>query len=100
MQDLSTVRLNVDMNNYTTNGIGILDCREGSSVSNAPSGFNDMGILRVTKNNYGVLQEVFKDGDDTVYIRNKWGNDWRPWVRIDNFGCNTLAELKAALANV
>ena len=28
------------------------------------------------------------------------GTTWKPWARTDNFGCNTLAELKAALANV
>ena len=27
-------------------------------------------------------------------------DDNASWVRVDNFGCNTLAELKAALANV
>ena len=41
-------------------------------------------------NNGVLLYRIYKSGGDT----------WTDWITLDNFGCSTLAELKAALANV
>lgn len=43
---------------------------------------------------------TFISSGGAVYGRSYWGNSWSNWTRLDNFGCKTLAELKAALANV
>ena len=45
-------------------------------------------------------QYAYSLPDSAVYHRNVWGGGWTDWTRLDNFGCSTLAELKAALANV
>lgn len=43
---------------------------------------------------------TFISSGGSAYVKSFWGSGWSSWQRIDNFGCNTLAELKAALANV
>ena len=63
------------------------------------------GWMRVDVFGIMIVQRVFYNfgGGSTnpsAYERIKWGDDWGDWSRLDNFGCNTLAELKAALANV
>ena len=63
------------------------------------------GWMRVGVFSTMTVQRVFYNfgGGSTkasVYERIKWRDDWGDWTRLDNFGCNTLAELKAALANV
>ena len=39
-------------------------------------------------------------GNMIIYSRFYHNDTWDAWHRLDNFGCRTLAELKAALANV
>ena len=63
---------------------------------------NEWGVFRViqcTGYPYGILQELYSYGG-SKYQRAFYNNNWSSWSRMDNFGCNTLTELKAALANV
>lgn len=61
------------------------------------------GVLLVY-NRYSMICQVLFSDNKLAYFR--WsngeatGSNWNDWVRIDNFGCNTLAELKAALAEI
>ena len=48
---------------------------------------------------HGLMSATGGGYIEVVYER-KIGSPKTPWSRLDNFGCNTLAELKAALANV
>lgn len=48
-----------------------------------------------------LVQKLSHIGFEDSYSRTRDNaNVWTLWQRLDNFGCNTLAELKAALANV
>ena len=42
-------------------------------------------------------QTAYSEDRKASYIRDRWGSNWRPWIRQDNFGCNTLDELAVAL---
>ena len=52
-------------------------------------------IIHQFTNNSGY-QLFFYSDSTVVYYRHKW-NRWSDWSRLDNFGCNTLEELAAAL---
>ena len=87
----------------------------GQTTDNADD-LNKLGVYRIVSlenyqelnypanNGYIVNQYVSGSGyqlffyADTaiVYYRHKW-NRWSDWLRIDNFGYNTLEELAAAL---
>ena len=50
---------------------------------------------------YRIVQKLSHIGFEDSYSRTRDNaNNWTTWQRLDNFGCNTLAELKAALAAV
>lgn len=87
----------------------------GQTTDNA-NNLNKLGLYRIVSlenyqelnypanNGYIVNQFVSGSGYQlffyadtaTVYYRHKW-NRWSDWIRIDNFGYNTLEELAAAL---
>ena len=93
---------NTDLNNYTTIGTySISTNQRATTISNMPP-IKEGGVLRVTAGqNSGVVMQFYSSLDKTWQRRiNVGGSDGTNWVRIDNFGCNTLAELKAALAAV
>jgi len=46
-----------------------------------------------------VSQTLHYRAQGQMYHRVLHDGNWSSWSRIDNFGCKTLAELKAALAN-
>ena len=59
------------------------------------------GVLVVRKAGNYITQFYYDAQSGGSYTRTKWGSDaWKNWQRSDNFGCTTLAELKAALAAV
>lgn len=63
------------------------------------------GVLIVESKSIGntfYAEQVYKEMayESQIWTRKKEGEIWSPWVRVDNFGCATLAELKAALAKV
>ena len=78
------------------------DCGERRSIPAGP--FGRAGIIYVLKR-YDMLSQVFISTvkvERIIGLRSKEfvSDSWSSWQRLDNFGCNTLAELKAALANV
>lgn len=87
---------------------GVYQINNGNSLlTNMPTGAYAWGVLIVSSSssisgNY-ARQQVYHDNHNNIWARELWGSStsaWNPWIRIDNFGCNTLAELKAALASV
>lgn len=46
----------------------------------------------------GMVQEFHPTNNHSMmFIRVRLSTGWRPWQRLDNFGCNTLEELASAL---
>ena len=45
-------------------------------------------------------QIAFSEDKKASYIRDRWGSNWRPWIRLDNFGYNSLAELSSGVAEL
>ena len=88
----------------------------GQTTDNA-NNLNKLGLYRIVSlenyqelnypanNGYIVNQFVSGSGyqlffyadTTTVYYRHKW-NRWSDWIRIDNFGYNSLAELSAGVS--
>ena len=75
---------------------GITGTIGGISVNNA------YGMLTAIVSIDLIQQTVYIFPNQIVLFRSSsnHGTSWSSWTRLDNFGCNTLAELKAALANV
>ena len=69
------------------------------SVTNGPSFIGD-NVTFVSFQVGGGPNIQIATGNEGSAIRNRIYNTWSPWARIDNFGCTTLAELKAALAAI
>ena len=69
-----------------------------TNASNSPVGTTAYGIIVVFKQAHYITQ-IFKNViKDETFIRHRLENgSWSEWQRIDNFGCNTLEELAAAL---
>ena len=60
-------------------------------------------LLEVHRAGDYVSQTAYSPGESVLWTRScldRTGQSWSAWCNCDNFGCNTLAELKAALANV
>lgn len=76
----------------------------GNSVTNTPNdgriGAFRLEIVPCAGTTF-PMQRLYRAAkiSTEVYVRYYEGS-WGSWQRLDNFGCNTLAELKAALANV
>ena len=74
-----------------------------------PENYGYLHARSVEEGGYIVIYQSFAgiSTDHCLYVRSGSGGTsagetitWSSWARDDNFGCNTLAELKAALANV
>lgn len=79
---------------------GYYGVSRSSDYGNAPTAsFAGMLLVFNSKDNEtaGISQYAYNVDLGVMYYRMKWAGVWQSWVRIDNFGCNTLAELKAAL---
>ena len=66
------------------------------TVINKPltGGYGDL----VVHNANGYISQVYYGHyGNTLSVRTYDGKNWSDWVRTDNFGCNTLDELAAAL---
>ena len=64
---------------------------------------NGYGIIKTTYTSVGYCEQTaYVFNNNSVYVRTKTSSSssWASWSRCDNFGCNTLAKLKAALAAV
>ncbi len=91
----------VDLNNVSGNINYYFD---DSLPLNGPTG-KEYGMF-IQRQKGRLRSQIWYDWGSVkteVYSRYVWNdNGWTtsPWIRLDNFGCNTLAELKAALANV
>ena len=57
------------------------------------------GVLSVDNTGTYIQQIASASGvgNPPVYLRTRNSDSWSAWQRIDNFGCNTLEELAAAL---
>ena len=66
-----------------------------SSISNTPSG-NGYGTLEAIDAGDYILQRYISRNKE-IFVRHNMNDAWYPWQRIDNFGCNSLGELAAAL---
>ena len=72
-----------------------------NSITNRPA--DTWGCLKVFQSMYGLYQEYYCESLQTAVYHRAYINSqsqWTDWIRLDNFGCSTLAELKAALAAV
>lgn len=67
-------------------------------VYGSPNGIG-YTLVHPTAKNYR-LQFRNTETNSEFNVRTMNNGTWSSWKRCDNFGCNTLAELKAALANV
>jgi hypothetical protein len=87
-----------DLNDKKTTGVyGIAPSDATWESLHYPS--NSWGILRVTQCTAGpggVLQEIYGYGGNK-YQRSFYDNQWYPWSRMDNFGCNTQSDLAELL---
>ena len=82
-----------DCNNITAPGVYDLK----RNVLNQPFSYTTMVVYK----RGNTIHQVGYDADNNQSAYRLFdGTTWKPWARTDNFGCNTLAELKAALANV
>lgn len=89
-----------DLDNIKT--VGDYGWGGNDEVAHAPKE-NSTSHMTVRKHTNGVIFQVVYTGIPAeIYTRSYNGYTllWSSWARCDNFGCNTLAELKAALANV
>jgi len=89
-----------DMNNLVTNGVFKITIQ--NTTLNSPYATDHTLYLKVeTCMGNRLVQTITSYNDNSTWRRTRQNNKtWDAWIRLDNFGCNTLAELKAALANV
>lgn len=70
------------------------------------AGFSDGFVLEVIlastsgANGGYTVQRITYVARNAIYCRIRSTSAWSSWQRIDNFGCNSLSELKVALAAV
>lgn len=57
-------------------------------------------ILTVQKTATGGLKQILYSNNDSCWERIKYANEWWPWVRLDNFGCNTASDLASLLGGI
>lgn len=92
-----------NLSNYATSGTYGINAG-AFTPSDLPSNKCTYGVMHVHKNGYVTTQDVYGITASSKERWQRWsdngGNSWSSWQRLDNFGCNTLSELKAALANV
>lgn len=84
-----------DFNQATTSGYYKISGFD-ETVINKPltGGYGDL----VVHNANGYISQVYYGHyGNTLSVRTYDGKNWSDWVRTDNFGCNTLNELAAAL---
>lgn len=86
-----------DCDKATTTGYYVVNSSLG--LENAP---NDRiwGNMAVFKSGDYLTQVIYSSGDSVTRIYSRMlisGTTWTPWIRLDNFGYNSLAELAAAL---
>ena len=86
-----------DFNEIIDNGTYIMGVAT-SNFKNAPAVSSLEGILFVKVSFQEHLMQLYADiQGGTYHFRSCYGNYWRPWQRIDNFGYNSLEELASAL---
>jgi hypothetical protein len=95
MRFISNIPTSADLNNLSESGI--YTCSTGTP-QHAPMGW----ALYVHKQDIysGYYTYQYAISRTEYWWRCKVYDNWGDWHRMDNFGCNTLAELKAALAAV
>ncbi len=90
--------IDANMTNFIT---GTYVCNSNSS--NFPtSGWYILEVQNLSKDSIVTITQKATQlvSPNASYHRTYHNGAWDDWVRDDNFGCNTLAELKEALANV
>lgn len=95
---ITTMSVSADLNNQKTTGLYGITPQESTWESLHYPSVN-WGILRITQctsNPTGVIQEIYGYGG-SKYQRAFYQNNWLPWIRLDNFGCNDLSSLASAL---
>lgn len=88
-----------NLNDIKTQGVYVWS--NSGVAGGLPSSYptsNGSGVLNVINGNESSIQYL-KSRNGSMWKRgwNHVNSVWGPWVRDDNFGCETLAELKAAL---
>ena len=88
------------MNSFVTNGAFKITVQ--ATTLNTPYTTAQTLYLKVeTCKENRLVQTITSFNDHSIWRRTRQNSKaWDAWTRLDNFGCNTLAELKAALANV
>ena len=83
----------IDLNDFTTDGI----YKSGYAFNNYVNAPSDAiyGIMTVSMSDAYISQTIF-DGYGKVFNRIYTGT-WSSWQRLDNFGCNTPADLASLL---
>ena len=90
-----------NVNDYTKPGHYLLDIEAGATSSPDSSTAMTVALRVEYANGNRLIQTLTWFNQNETYQRlRKNDTGWTSWTRLDNFGCRTLAELKAALANV
>lgn len=89
--------LQVDLNSYISPGQYVITAQDGSSNLPVAAPITFYIEVKYAAGNRRI-QTIVTYNSNEIYerVRTNQGT-WSNWQRIDNFGCNTLAELKAAL---
>ena len=89
----------MELSNFNNAKTGYYKVNYSTGENRPTAGF---GILVHFEHTYAVQVYCPININYGIWLRTRdySGTTWSSWVRLDNFGCNTLAELKAALANV
>lgn len=85
--------------NFRQNGIYLFNANSITDGS-SPVTSSSLWVIE-NKELYGdsdyLVQSLYSVGQSVCYIRFVTDTSFGSWQRIDNFGCNTLGELAAAL---
>ena len=66
-------------------------------VENMPEDWCYLFVYKMSTYNF-IIQHAINNESGGYYFRKCYAGSWIPWQRIDNFGCNSLAELAGGVA--
>lgn len=79
-------------------GYYTLNKEAGGSFTNTPGFIGNYALLVVECGNDGFTTQRICNTNESIYaVRAKSDTGWKPWLRLDNFKCNSLTELANAL---